>query len=121
MIMLVFSILVATFSLFLSFPLYRARPENFLNRSLAAGFAFFGSWIAFSYSNLLLVDPSPRYVTWMYRVCYTLIVMATSFFFLFALGFLRGGHPGRKALQVLAIIITFLALLNLTGLTLREA
>jgi hypothetical protein len=57
----------------------------------------------------------------MYRVCYFLVVLATGFFFLFALGFLKGDHSGRTTTKFLAVVILTLALLNLTGLTLRSA
>jgi signal transduction histidine kinase len=121
MLGIVFAFLAASFSFFLSLTVYRARPGSFLNRTLAGAFLFFALWIMGSYSHLLLAEPSPYFVTKMYRICYFLVVLATGFFFLFALGFLKGGHPGKRKTLVLEVLILALAALNLTGLTLRKA
>lgn len=117
---IVFAFLVTALSLFLSLSVYRARPGSFLNRTLALGWLFFALWIGVSYSHLLVVDPSSYFLTNMYRVCYFLIVLATGCLFLFALAFLRGGHPGKRTVRFLTAAILALALLNLTGLTLRQ-
>ncbi len=121
MIHLVFMFLLAAFSIFLSLLIFRARPGNFLNRAMAAALLFYGLWMANAYSNQLFADVGSGYVTWMYRVCYFLIVLSTGSFFLFALAYLRGGRPGKAVTRILAAAILLLALINLTGLTLRQA
>lgn len=113
-----FAFLASAFSLFLSLSVFRARPGDFLNHALSMGF-FFGFWIAVSFSHLLLVDPSPFFVSNMYRFCYFLVILDTGFFLLFSLGFLKG--PGNLTVHVPVATILALALLNLTGLTLWKA
>lgn len=121
--MIVFAVaaLTAALGLFFSWVVYRAGRGNFLNRAFSASLFFLSCWVICAFINLLPADPSPSLVTWQYRTCYTLITLAAGSFFLFGLGFLKGGSPGKKWLLGVIFLLLVCALLNLLGLTLRQA
>ncbi len=121
MIIFVVAALTAALGFFFSWVVYRAHRGSFLNRSFSASLFFLSCWIVCAHLNLLPADPSPTLVTWQYRTCYTLVTLAAGSFFLFGLGFLKGGSPGKKWLLGMVFAFLACALLNPLGLTLRQA
>jgi len=121
MAFLALTALLSAASLYLAAALYAPRPRTPSRVFLSAAFVLVAFWLVVSFSHLWFAEPGPGFITYQYRMCFFLVIMAAGSLFLFALAHLKDERLGNRLAAPVFLSALACALLCLTPLVVRRA